>query len=289
MRLALSRAGQLVRKWGTVCVSGFKDSEAKNGEARRKRSSNAAAIDPGDTQDDSVKADCKDAEKGLHSNDTESAPPPATFSKTNDANKALLQDDSSLMGPLTVAHLFFFLLVLIITDIMGPGEHRFYWGLLYLLLPTQLLVLYSEDGLNITHSFSYCMFYSVVLMRQPDFLGHVVMHYFKDMQATSDEAAVYSHGRLTLQSYKVRFFVHILSSPLDCVYRQVLSHFYLRQYLGHLRGENGRIHDENGDFIRKELSPGLHVVVSICFLVVMSLYLRVLKGVVARMGKSALH
>ena len=248
MSLALSRSWQLVRKWTLACVTAFTNKERK----KRKADEDTSSVAPHDTKRESA------AGTGSRSRGAGQEKPPSSGSKDRGAYNTVMNDDSSMMGPLTVAHLLFLLLILVITDLLGEGEHRFYWGLLYLLLPTQLLVLYSENNRKITHSFSYCMFYAVVLMRQPDYLGHVVMHYFKDMQATSDEVAFHSHGRLTLQSYK---------------------------YMGHLRGENGRIHDEHGDFIRKELSPGLHVVVSLCFLLIMSVYLRVLNGVVARMGK----
>ena len=212
MRLGISRAWQLVRKWTAACVSVVTEAGLA-GKGKKKKDGHAASVQPrdvggkgedADQEKSSLSSSSSSTPMGTSSSSSSSSSPSSAHAKDHEANKALLQDDSTMMGPLTVVHLFFFLLVLIITDVIGPGEHRFYWGLLYLLLPTQLLVLYSEDGLKITHSFSYCMFYSVVLMRQPDFLGHVVMHYFKDMQATSDEVAFHSHGRLTLQSYKVR-------------------------------------------------------------------------------------
>lgn len=52
-----------------------------------------------------------------------------------------------------------------------------YWTVLVFVLVLQIIVIRYDDK-KISYDFSYLIFYSVVLVRLPDFLGHTALHFF---------------------------------------------------------------------------------------------------------------
>lgn len=64
-------------------------------------------------------------------------------------------------------------------------ERHFYWRLLSLILPPQIILVARDWSKPLTYSFPYAVFYTVVVLRMPDFLGHLALHVFGLIESTA--------------------------------------------------------------------------------------------------------
>ena len=75
----------------------------------------------------------------------------------------------------------------------SSGSYHFYWGYIVLLFVPQIFAL-TRDGVAeassgpLQYSFAYLFFFVVVVCRLPDYLGHIALHYFNQMEHEAHES-----------------------------------------------------------------------------------------------------
>jgi hypothetical protein len=75
----------------------------------------------------------------------------------------------------------------------SSGSYHFYWGYTILLFGPQIFAL-TRDGVAeassgpLQYSFAYLFFFVVVVCRLPDYLGHIALHYFNQMEHKAHES-----------------------------------------------------------------------------------------------------
>jgi hypothetical protein len=64
---------------------------------------------------------------------------------------------------------------------------RTYWNWLIIVGVLQVLVVYCDSTRQLSYNFYYIIFYSVVMNRMPDFLGHIPLHFFNILSENAAE------------------------------------------------------------------------------------------------------